>query len=558
MHKNRFCTFTLIAALAIAALPASLAAAGEGGATTSASALSLPVQQNMTLTITPNSSDSYDPKEAAFTAYRVMSFTQQEDGNWVWNVVNGFEIPGNINFSPDALGSYPASKLQNLADRLALQVDENMTDKLDQQTLSNGSCSWTTNKAGIYLVCETQTSPGNFPSEPFLIALPYTDADSDNSWNYSLIASPKGSTIGLEKVISNAAGSYLNTSGHDADIDTVAVGDTVDYRITTRIPAYTDVYFEGTNEPTFQLVDVMAKGLTLTQSSIRLEMDHDPLVCGEDYSQEIGIDDTTGVTTITIDLSGAYLSNAEHHNQELILSFSAVVNDLVSLADNGNENTVTLNYSYDPNHPDDTNQIDDEAVVYSFGIEVEKFDGDSDAQTKTMLQGAEFALFKETSKGCSAASALAQEPYREVGVTDENGILDFRGLDAGTYYLKEVKAPDGYSLLMNPIKIEIIPSPDGSGKEPNKLTSPDYLAKVNGTEVTAGSSAGTSRILSASNREETVVVSAANHHGFTLPNTGGRGIVLILVISAAGLITATFLYVKGGRDKNIKRTVQGN
>ena len=46
-------------------------------------------------------------------------------------------------------------------------------------------------------------------------------------------------------------------------------------------------------------------------------------------------------------------------------------------------------------------------------------------------------------------------------------------LDAGTYYLKETKSPEGYTLLADAIKVEII-DPDGTG---------NYTLKVNDKEV---------------------------------------------------------------------------
>ena len=556
MRKNGFCTFTLIASLALAALPSSLAAAGTGGATTPASAPSLPTQQEMTLTIAPASSNSYDPEGSSFTAYRVMSFTQGQDGNWVWGTTNGFTYPGNGTFDADAFGTYPAAKLQDLAQQLALQVDDTtMTDKLPEKELTEGSCSWTTTKAGIYLVCETATKPGNFPSQPFLVALPYTDEENENSWKYSLTAAPKGSTVSLQKVIHDAKGSYLNEATYEGSKDTVANGDTVQYRITTRIPDYTQVFFADGKNPTFELVDTMVKGLTLTPATVQLTSGETTLTKDTDYTQSIATDED-GITTLTVRLTKSYLEVESHRNKEIVLAYSAAVNDSVSLAADGNENIVTLHYSYDPTNPDDTKEVEDEAKVYSFGIEIEKFNGDSDNAQKEKLAGAEFALYKETTKGCSASEALSQEPYRAVGVTNENGLLDFKALDAGTYYLKEVKAPDGYGLLMNPIKVEIIPASSEGTNGAEVISSGSFTAKVNGVTVSGTGSEGVSRILNAANREGTVVVSAANHHGFSLPSTGGTGIVLILVISLAGLITVTGLYLRGDRGTKGSSRVQ--
>lgn len=549
MRKNRFCTFTLISALAIAALPASLSAAGAGGATTPATAASLPTSQNVTLTITPGTNGSYDPTGSKYTAYRVMSYTQQTGGAWTWQVVNGFTAPSTGAFDPDALGSYSAARLQSLADELALQVDDTtMTDRLEEKALNAGSCSWTTDKMGVYLVCETETAAGNFPAKPFLVSLPYTNGENENSWVYSLTVSPKGSPVRLQKVIHDAKGSYLNTVTYDGDKDTVAAGDTVQYRISTRIPDYTEVFFADNRNPTFELVDTMAKGLTLQVDSISLTAGGRTLTKDTDYIQGVA-DGDGGVKILTINMTCSFLSNESNQNQELVLAYSVLVNNDVSLADNGNENTVTLNYSCDPLTPNETEQVEDDAAVYSFGIQVEKFNGDADGAQKEMLSGAEFVLYKETTKGCTIAQALAGQPYREVGVTDGSGRLDFKGLDAGTYYLKEVKAPDGYSLLMNPIKVELIPdaaaAQNGTGAE--VINSGAFTAKVNGTTVTSSGSAGTSRIMNASNREETVIVSAANHTGFSLPLTGGSGIILLLVISAAGLAGVTAMFMRSER-----------
>ena len=546
MRKNRFCTFTLIASLVIAALPATLAAAGTGGGTSS-----LPVQQDMTLTITPSGSVDYDPEGSSFTAYRVMSFTQNAtSGNWVWAVTNGFTYPGTGTFDADALGAYPASKLQDLAQKLSLQVTDSMQDKLAETQITDGSVSWTTDKAGIYLVCETKTAAGNFPSKPFLVALPYTDDTNDSSWQYSLTAHPKGSKVELQKVIQDAKGSYLNTAGYDGSKDIVASGDVVSYRISTRIPNYTEVYFENGKNPTFRLTDTMAKGLTLMPASIRLVSGEKTLTKDTDYTQTIDTDQN-GITTLVIALKSSYLSVEDNQNKEIVLYCNATVNDHVSLADDGNDNVVKLDYSYDPTDPTKTEEIEKKATVYSFGIEVEKFDGDSDSAQKVKLSGAQFELYKETTKGCSAAQALSQEPYRTVQETGANGIADFKGLDAGTYYLKEVKAPHGYSLLMNPIKVEIIPSSiSAANEEAEVIDSGAFTVKVNGTLVPAEGVDGITRILDAANREGTVVVAAANHKGFSLPMTGGTGIAVILLISLSGLAVITCVYLRGGRGKD--------
>lgn len=41
------------------------------------------------------------------------------------------------------------------------------------------------------------------------------------------------------------------------------------------------------------------------------------------------------------------------------------------------------------------------------------------------------------------------------GVTNEAGILEVRGLTYGTYFIKEIKAPDGYVMIEDKIEVNI-------------------------------------------------------------------------------------------------------
>ena len=113
---------------------------------------------------------------------------------------------------------------------------------------------------------------------------------------------------------------------------------------------------------------------------------------------------------------------------------------------------------------EDTKTNESETTTKTFGIPVFKYTGNNEA-----LAGAKFIL--STDPDCEESTAIkftrnSEDKYRydKTGTATleslSTGRIDIEGLKAGTYYLKETKAPDGYNLLKTIQKIEI--GEDGS------------------------------------------------------------------------------------------------
>ena len=115
----------------------------------------------------------------------------------------------------------------------------------------------------------------------------------------------------------------------------------------------------------------------------------------------------------------------------------------------------------------------------------------------------------------------------------------FRLLDEGTYYLKEEKAPEGYTLLANPIKVKI------EAVETDGLATGQFKLYVNDEEVSVTTGDYNAKI-DVANGLSTVAVE--NHKGFSLPATGGMGIVLFLVIGVAGIIAVSILMTRKTKE----------
>ena len=149
--------------------------------------------------------------------------------------------------------------------------------------------------------------------------------------------------------------------------------------------------------------------------------------------------------------------------------------------------------------------------------------------TDTPLKDAQFILSTdpkcEDSEKTLKFKLNAENKYR-YNKTDGNivltsldkGRIDIEGLKAGTYYLKETKAPDGYNLLKKPVTITI----DSEGK-----IYVDGSGEVNNGDVRV-----------------------QNNSGTLLPSTGGAGTTMIYLVGAvlvlgSGVVLVTKRRVKG-------------
>ena len=100
-------------------------------------------------------------------------------------------------------------------------------------------------------------------------------------------------------------------------------------------------------------------------------------------------------------------------------------------------------------------------------------------------------------------------------VTDDMGKVTFEGIENGTYYLVEKDAPDGYNKLTNPVTVKV------------------------GYTDESGTNLGSVAV----SHVETV----ENNSGTTLPETGGMGTTLFIVIGSLFMIIPVMIFVVNRR-----------
>lgn len=157
----------------------------------------------------------------------------------------------------------------------------------------------------------------------------------------------------------------------------------------------------------------------------------------------------------------------------IVVSYKAQINkDAVVAGNEGNENTVTLNYSNNPMTGERGETQPDTVKDYTYGLKINKVD----LGTEAALDGAEFTIQATGADGGASKSlyvqkdgSLGSDPWNFV--TANGGVIKVTGLDAGTYTVTEVSAPSGYAKV-DPFTFEIKPSmnADDPGAGLTKLT----------------------------------------------------------------------------------------
>ena len=137
--------------------------------------------------------------------------------------------------------------------------------------------------------------------------------------------------------------------------------------------------------------------------------------------------------------------------------------------------------------------------------------------------------------------------WKKTYTTPENGILEIQGLKPGTYYLRETKAPSGYILLPEPIKIEIHwKGGDGdAGLEEKTLEVVVDNGKHNqaaGGQITVNTEA-----------ENQVKITVVNSELYELPSSGGMGIYWYLIGGILLMTGAVLILYKNKMAGEVQR-----
>ena len=335
-----------------------------------------------------------------------------------------------------------------------------------------------------------------------------------------------------------------------------SIGDMVEWKVSASVPSNVDQLEK------YSITDKMSDALTWVEAESALNItyksngtvvnDIDPKFAETaDYTLIKPADKEDGKSW-TITFTDAGKKKLKDNNISSIeVTFKTKLNKKANIGSEGNLNDAQLDYSnaiyplVDPTNPNDgkkpgEDHIKDQAIVYSFSIDVTKVDGNN---TTTKLEGVHFDLYKYSGTVTNPTESDLKGTYgTKINAadltTDGNGKITVNGLENGDYYLVETQAAaGGYNLLKAPVKVLI--AQKYSVKKETTVT------KDKDGNVTSTTTVVNETFKGGASDSGTYSVTIENRKGFTLPKTGDIGTAMFLIIGIGGMLAAVYIMLRG-------------
>ena len=384
--------------------------------------------------------------------------------------------------------------------------------------------------AGYYLIVDTTYfKPGDSYHAYNSFLLNVTKAP----WNLKI--TPKVEKPSVKKEVFDNQDGTSNKAGFGSSADH-AINEEFQFKLTATLPASydNDRAYDYYDKYTVIFNDTLSEGITFDKLDTVEITNGDgstPQVINNytldpndpQSSFKLSIDD---VKTCVPDLNKGATITVTYTAH---LNDNATVNTAGGPATTDNKNRVYLEYSNNPRIDTSLDQTTtSEVCVYTYQLNNTKYH-DDDTQGNE-LGGAGFKLYSDAD--CKNEVKLYQKdnfyfPIKdatdkdavEMMISGQDGQFNVKGLDAGTYYLKETNPPTDYNACADK-KIVI------------SATHTEYNVTLSGE----------------SNLNNKIINKKAG--GITLPSTGGIGTTLFYVVGGGLMVAAIVLLVTKKRMEN--------
>ena len=390
-------------------------------------------------------------------------------------------------------------------------------------------------KAGYYLFVDTTdfSKDDSYHSyNSFLLMV------TKGNWNVPITPKAEKPTV-EKKVYDNPDGTSTGGFGSSADH---AINEKFQFQLTATLPDSTNRAYDYYDKYSVIFHDTLSDGITYDKDD---ELDS---VVIKSNGNTYNITDSSKYTIDTTDLESqnSFVVNIDvkacakdagfdlNDSATITVTYTAHLNDKAYVNTAGgstsNINKVYLTYSNNPKDESSIGKTPESTPVYVYTYQLNNTKH-QDTEKGPALEGACFRLYSDEACTDQSEVQLYQKdgfyyPIKDVLGKEAvemksaaNGTFNVKGLDAGTYYLKEITPPDGYS-----------------------------ACKVIPVTIKADHSRNDQVNLEGSNLTNDIVNIKAG--GITLPSTGGIGTTLFYVVGGGLMVAAIVLLVTKKRMEN--------
>ena len=390
-------------------------------------------------------------------------------------------------------------------------------------------------KAGYYLFVDTTdfSKDDSYHSyNSFLLMV------TKGNWNVPITPKAEKPTV-EKKVYDNPDGTSTGGFGSSADH---AINEKFQFQLTATLPDSTNRAYDYYDKYSVIFHDTLSEGITYDKDD---ELDS---VVIKSNGNTYNITDSSKYTIDTTDLESqnSFVVNIDvkacakdagfdlNNGATITVTYTAHLNDEAYVNTAGgstsNINKVYLTYSNNPKDESSIGKTPESTPVYVYTYQLNNTKH-QDTEKGPALEGACFRLYSDEACTDQSEVQLYQKdgfyyPIKDVLGKEAvemksaaNGTFNVKGLDAGTYYLKEITPPDGYS-----------------------------ACKVIPVTIKADHSRNDQVNLEGSNLTNDIVNIKAG--GITLPSTGGIGTTLFYVVGSGLMVAAIVLLVTKKRMEN--------
>lgn len=390
-------------------------------------------------------------------------------------------------------------------------------------------------KAGYYLFVDTTdfSKDDSYHSyNSFLLMV------TKGNWNVPITPKAEKPTV-EKKVYDNPDGTSTGGFGSSADH---AINEKFQFQLTATLPDSTNRAYDYYDKYSVIFHDTLSEGITYDKDD---ELDS---VVIKSNGNTYNITDSSKYTIDTTDLESqnSFVVNIDvkacakdagfdlNNGATITVTYTAHLNDKAYVNTAGgstsNINKVYLTYSNNPKDESSIGKTPESTPVYVYTYQLNNTKH-QDTEKGPALEGACFRLYSDEACTDQSEVQLYQKdgfyyPIKDVLGKEAvemksaaNGTFNVKGLDAGTYYLKEITPPDGYS-----------------------------ACKVIPVTIKADHSRNDQVNLEGSNLTNDIVNIKAG--GITLPSTGGIGTTIFYVVGGGLMVAAIVLLVTKKRMEN--------